>query len=240
MEIYPAIDILGGKAVRLTRGDYNSGEVFADDPCEVLRLFKSKGAVNLHVVDLDGARDGSLANFDTVYSLAKEGGVFIEVGGGIRNEERVKRYLDIGAGRVILGTSAVQNIGFARDMAAKYPGKIAAGVDAKNGFVAVDGWRTVTDTEAFGFCERCRGVGLDTIIYTDISTDGALSGTNKAAFGRLKQIKGLNVIASGGISDEDELRALAAMGVYGAVLGKALYKGLIDLGRAVKIGRGEL
>lgn len=240
MHIYPAIDILGGKAVRLTQGDYATGEVFADNPVEILKAFTAQGATNLHVVDLDGARDGSLANFDTVYALAKEGGVFIEVGGGIRNEERIRRYLDIGAGRVILGTAAINNFGFACDMAAKYPDKIAVGVDAKDGLVAVDGWQTITDIEAFSFCRRCVQGGINTIIYTDIATDGAMMGTNKEAFGRLNQIEGLNVIASGGISDESELRELAAIGVYGAILGKALYKGLIDLNRAGRIGKGEL
>ena len=240
MQIYPAIDILGGKAVRLTQGDYDKSEVFAANPVEVLRGFKAKGAVNLHVVDLDGARDGNLANFATVKALADEGGVFIEVGGGIRDEEKIKKYLDIGAGRVILGTIAIRNFEFAANMAAKYPGKIAVGVDAKDGYVAVDGWKTVTQVESFSFCARCVQAGIDTVIYTDIATDGVMAGTNTEAFRKLKEITGLKVIASGGISDESELLTLRGIGVYGAILGKSLYKNLIDLKRAVQIGKGEL
>jgi len=240
LNIYPAIDILGGKAVRLTRGDYASGEVFSNDPVEILKSFKEKGASFLHVVDLDGAKDGSLANFDTVRRLGEEGGIFMEIGGGIRNEERVKSYLDLGAGRVILGTAAIRDFSFAEKMAVRYPGKIAVGVDAKDGFVAVDGWKTVTDTDAYLFCERCAAAGINKVIFTDIATDGAMAGTNMEAFRRLSTVKGLGVIASGGISDENELRALRALGIYGAILGKALYKGLIDLERAVQIGRGEL
>lgn len=240
MDIYPAIDILGGKAVRLTRGDYATGEVFSDEPAEVLKGFKAQGARFLHVVDLDGAKDGSAANFAVVSRLVSEGGVFIEVGGGIRNEERVQSYLGLGVGRVILGTAAVRDFSFAEKMAAKYPGKIAVGVDAKDGFVAVDGWKTVTDTDAYLFCGRCAGAGIDTVIFTDIATDGAMAGTNMEAFRRLTKIKGLNVIASGGISDEQELKALRALGVSGAILGKAIYKGLIDLSRAVTIAGGAL
>ncbi|HOK82365.1 MAG: 1-(5-phosphoribosyl)-5-[(5-phosphoribosylamino)methylideneamino]imidazole-4-carboxamide isomerase [Clostridiales bacterium] len=240
MEIFPAIDILDGKAVRLTRGDYNQSEVFAQNPVEVLKAFKEKGAANLHVVDLDGARDGTLANFPTIEALAKEGGVFIQVGGGIRDEDRIKKYLDLGAGRVILGTVAVTNFDFAAKMAARYKGKIAVGVDAKGGLAATEGWKNVTQINSFEFCARLAGAGINTVIYTDIATDGAMAGTNLGAFERLKEIKDLNVIASGGISSEEEIKTLRDMGVYGAILGKALYKGKIDLGRAVRIGKGEL
>jgi phosphoribosylformimino-5-aminoimidazole carboxamide ribotide isomerase len=240
MDIYPAIDILGGKAVRLTRGDYATGEVFSDDPVKVLQGFRKQGAQFLHVVDLDGAKDGSIANFAIIRRLAAEGGVFMEVGGGIRNEERVRSYLELGVGRVILGTAAVRDFSFAEKMAARYPGRIAVGVDAKDGFVAVDGWKTVTDTDAYLFCARCAEAGIDKVIFTDIATDGGMAGTNMEAFRKLSQIKGLDVIASGGISDETELRALRVLSVSGAILGKAIYKGLIDLSRAVQIGRGEL
>jgi phosphoribosylformimino-5-aminoimidazole carboxamide ribotide isomerase len=239
MQIFPAIDILGGKAVRLVQGDYCQSEVFSDKPKDVLKLFKEQGAKCLHVVDLDGARDGQLSNFDTICDLVKEGGVFIEVGGGIRDEERIKKYLDIGVSRVILGTVAITNFDFAKDMAAKYPDKIAVGVDARNGFVAVDGWKTITKTDSFSFCQRCVDAGINTIIYTDILTDGAMAGTNIEAYKKLIKIKGINIVASGGISSEKELNVLKQIGVSGAILGKALYKGIIDLSRAVKIG-GEL
>lgn len=238
MQIYPAIDILGGKAVRLTQGDYSKYEVFADDPTEVLRQFAAKGSQNLHVVDLDGARDGSLTNFAAVKRLVAQGKAFIQAGGGIRDEDRIKRYLDIGVGRVILGTAAIRNFAFAVQMAQKYAGKIAVGVDARDGFVAIDGWQTTTKEPSFLFCQRCAKEGINTIIYTDIATDGGMAGTNMQAFRTLKQIDGLSIIASGGISSKNELVDLQKLDVCGAILGKALYKGLIDLAEAIKIGRG--
>lgn len=240
MQIFPAIDVLCGKAVRLTQGDYEQSEVFSEKPVEVLKSFKKSCAKCLHVVDLDGARDGVLSNFDTISDLVEEGGVFIQVGGGIRDEERIKKYLNLGVDRVILGTVAINNFQFAKDMAAKYPNKIAVGVDAKNGLVAVDGWKTVTKVDSFSFCESCVNAGINTIIYTDILTDGAMSGTNLEAYKKLIKIDGINIVASGGISSCSELKILKEMGVSGAILGKALYKGLIDLSNAVLIGKGEL
>lgn len=239
MEIFPAIDILGGKAVRLTQGDYERSEIFSSRPVEVMRSFKASGARNLHVVDLDGAKNGKTSNFPMIEQLVAEGGLFIEVGGGIRDEERVKNYLNAGADRVILGTAAVKNFDFAAEMAAKYPHKIAVGADAKDGRLAIDGWRTITDIDAFEFCERCVNNGVDTVIFTDISTDGMVSGTNLEAFERLVKINGLNVIASGGISSEDDITALCEIGVHGAIIGKAVYKGLVDLSRAVKLAQGD-
>lgn len=240
MQVYPAIDILGGKAVRLTQGDYSRYEIFADNPVDVLQQFVAKGSQNLHAVDLDGAKDGSLANFATIKRLAGQDKVFIQVGGGIRDEDRIKRYLDIGVGRVILGTAAIRNFAFAVQMAQKYVGQIAVGVDARDGFVAIDGWQTTTKEPSFEFCQRCAKEGIDTIIYTDIATDGAMAGTNMMAFRTLRQIGGLKIIASGGISSETELAELQKLDVYGAILGKAIYKGLIDLGRAIEIGAGRI
>lgn len=238
MQIYPAIDILGGKAVRLTQGDYSKYEVFADNPVDILQQFVAKGSQNLHTVDLDGAKDGSLTNFATIKQLVAQGKAFIQVGGGIRDEDRIKRYLDIGVGRVILGTAAIRNFAFAVQMSQKYIGKVAVGVDARDGFVAIDGWQTTTKEPSFEFCQRCAKEGINTIIYTDIATDGAMAGTNMQAFRTLKQIEGLNIIASGGISSESELADLQKLDVYGAILGKSLYKGLIDLSKAINIGRG--
>lgn len=240
MLIFPAIDILNGKAVRLTQGDYNKSEVFNENPLDVLDSFISQGATNLHIVDLDGARDGRLSNFEVIKALAQTGGVFIQVGGGIRDEDRIKKYLDIGVNRVILGTVAVKDFDFAKAMAEKYPDKIAVGVDAKNGFVAIDGWKTVTAVNSYDFCAQCKNAGINTVIYTDIATDGAMQGTNLDAFRSLKIIEGLNIIASGGISSEQELKILKELGVYGAILGKALYKGIIDLPHAISIEKGEL
>lgn len=240
MEIFPAIDIMNGQVVRLTKGEFDTAEVFSQNPLDVLNGFKECGAKNLHIVDLDGAKSGTPANFDAIKKLAESGGFFIEVGGGIRNEDRIKKYLDLGVGRVILGTIAINNFGFVEKMVAKYGNKIAIGIDAKNSYVAVDGWKTVTKTPSFDFCKQCADIGVDSVIYTDIATDGAMQGTNIEAYKKLSTIKNLNIIASGGISYESELYTLKSMEIYGAILGKALYKGLIDLKRAVKIANGEI
>ncbi|MEG1612907.1 MAG: 1-(5-phosphoribosyl)-5-[(5-phosphoribosylamino)methylideneamino]imidazole-4-carboxamide isomerase [Clostridia bacterium] len=240
MEIFPAIDLLGGSVVRLTKGDYESKEVFSNNPSEVLNEFKLSGATNLHLVDLDGAKDGTIHNFNVIKELALRGDFFIEVGGGIRNEDRILSYLDLGVSRVILGTIAVENFKFVEKMVSKYGKKIAVGVDAKNAKVAVDGWKTVTELCSFDFCQRCADVGVETIIYTDIATDGAMSGTNLEAFNCLSKIKNLNIIASGGISYESELYELKRLNTSGAILGKALYKGLLNLRRAIAIGRGDI
>lgn len=240
MEIFPAIDIMGGEVVRLTKGKFNTAEIFSQNPLEVLEQFKECGAENLHIVDLDGAKYGALVNFSIIKKMAEYGGIFIEVGGGIRDEDKIKKYLDLGIGRVILGTAAANNFGFVEKTAAKYQNKIAIGVDAKNSFVATEGWETVTRISSFDFCRQCADAGIKTIIYTDIATDGAMQGTNMKAFEKLSLIKDLNIIASGGISSESELTALKQMGIHGAILGKALYKGLIDLKRALAIAKGEI
>lgn len=237
MNILPAIDIRGGKVVRLTKGDYDNMTVYRDSPAEVAKEFLAAGAENLHVVDLDGARDGTPVNFSAIRELCEVKGLLIEVGGGIRNLERIEQYLSLGVGRVILGTAAVRDFSFVEAAVKRFADAVAVGVDAKDGMVAVSGWEEVTALPAFSFCEKLRDAGVKTVIYTDISKDGALNGTNLAVYEALRQIEGLNIIASGGITFEDEIRALSKMGLYGAILGKALYEGRLDLRRALAIAK---
>ncbi|MGI6013089.1 MAG: 1-(5-phosphoribosyl)-5-[(5-phosphoribosylamino)methylideneamino]imidazole-4-carboxamide isomerase [Oscillospiraceae bacterium] len=234
MKILPAIDLKGGRVVRLLRGDYDQVVQYEIVPVDAAAEFEKCGAKNLHVVDLDGAKDGTLSNFETIASIVRSTGMFVEVGGGIRDAERIERYLDAGAGRLILGTAAVNNPAFLEDMVKAYGEHIAVGVDAKDGRVAVDGWLTVTDLDSVTFCKRMRDVGVQTIIYTDISKDGALSGTNLEIYQVLNQIDGLQIIASGGISYLHEIDTLAKMGTYGAIVGKALYSGMLDLSEVLK------
>ena len=229
MQIFPAIDLRGGQVVRLYQGDYDQETVYAADPCAVARDFLAAGARYLHVVDLDGARDGTLANFETIAALVRQGGLYIEVGGGIRTEERIRRYLDLGVGRCILGTIAVKDFAFTERMAQKYGDRIAVGVDARDGFVAVSGWKELSEERGVDFCRRLRDAGVKTVIYTDISRDGAEQGTNLDLYRELAGIEGLDITASGGVSSIEELRELQAIGTKAAILGKALYTGRLDL-----------
>jgi len=236
MKIFPAIDLRGGKAVRLTQGDYDRMTVYSDDPVETAGGFKAQGALHLHIVDLDGAKDGKPVNFDAIRRIVEGTAMFTEVGGGIRDEERIVQYLKLGVSRVIIGTIAVRDFDFLCDMVKKYGNKIAVGVDVKDGCVAVSGWREVTDINGLEFCEKLKRAGVQTVIYTDISKDGTLKGTNIEAYKHLSKIEGLDVIASGGISFEREISELRDMGIYGAILGKAIYSGAIDLSRAIELG----
>ncbi len=234
MQILPAIDLQNGQVVRLYQGDYSQKTVYSSDPCAVARGFARAGAAQLHVVDLDGAKDGSPANLETVAALAAQSGLAVEVGGGIRTEERIQKYLALGAARVILGTVAVQDFAFTQRMAQKYGGRIAVGVDAKDGKVATHGWLKVSLLDGPGFCGRLAEAGVKTVVYTDIARDGAEQGANLAVYRQLCRIPGLRVIASGGVSSLAEIRALADMGAWGAILGKALYTGRLGLAEALK------
>ena len=234
MQIFPAIDLSGGQVVRLYQGDYDKMTVYGADPCAVAREFTAAGAGYLHVVDLDGAKEGTLANFDTIAAIAKQGGLYMEVGGGIRTEERIRRYLDLGVGRCILGTIAVKDFEFTARMARTYGDKIAVGVDARDGYVAVSGWLETSREKSVDFCRRLRDAGVQTVIYTDISRDGAEQGTNLAVYRELAGIEGLNITASGGVSSLEELKALRDMGIPAAILGKALYTGRLDLKEVIK------
>ncbi len=229
MQIFPAIDLRGGQVVRLYQGDYDQMTVYGADPCAVARDFMAAGARYLHVVDLDGALDGTLANFESIAAIARQGGLYIEVGGGIRDEERIRRYLDLGVGRCILGTIAVKDFAFTERMAQKYGDRIAVGVDARDGYVAVSGWKELSAERGVDFCHRLRDAGVKTVIYTDISRDGAEQGTNLDLYRELAKIDGLDITASGGVSSIQELQELQQIGTKAAILGKALYTGRLDL-----------
>ena len=229
MQIFPAIDLRGGQVVRLYQGDYDRETVYAADPCAVARSFLAAGAKYLHVVDLDGAKDGTLANFDTIAAIVKQGGLYIEVGGGIRTEDRIRQYLDLGVGRCILGTIAVRDFDFTARMARTYGDRIAVGVDARDGYVAVSGWKELSAERGVDFCRRLRDAGVKTVIYTDISRDGAEAGTNLDLYRELSEIEGLEITASGGVSSIEELKELQRIGTKAAILGKALYTGRLDL-----------
>lgn len=235
MIIFPAIDILGGKVVRLNKGDYSAAKYYELSAERAATEFVAAGATHIHAVDLDGAKCGKAVNASTVESIIATSGAFVEIGGGIRTEEQIRAYLDAGAKRVILGTAAVTDTGFTRKMIDKFGCRIAVGVDARDGKVAVSGWRNVTDVESVAFCKSLAELGVDTVIYTDIACDGMLNGTNMSVYRELVKIRGLNITASGGISALSELVELKAMGVSAAVLGKALYENKIDLSQAVKI-----
>lgn len=238
MLIFPAIDLRGGKVVRLKQGDYDQMTVYSDDPVETAKGFAYAGAGCMHVVDLDGARDGSPQNHDVIRKLCKLP-LEIEVGGGIRDEKTIHTYLAMGVRRVILGSVTVEDFSFAERMGNRYGGRLAAGVDVKDGLVAIHGWTKVTDLEGFTFCQKLMDAGISTVIYTDISKDGLLEGTNLAAYKKLKAIEGLNIIASGGISFAEEIKALRDLDVYGAIIGKALYAGKLSLKQALDIARGD-
>jgi len=236
MKIFPAIDLKDGKAVRLFQGDYDKITVYSENPVEIARDFKSKGAENLHIVDLDGAKDGKLVNFDSIRQIVKDVNLFTSVGGGIRDEERIAQYIELGADRVILGTIAVKDFDFLCRMVQKYKDKIAVGVDVKDDYVAINGWKEVTDVKGMEFCKKLRDAGVTTVIYTDISKDGVLGGANMEAYAKLQEIGGLNIVASGGISFESEISQLKENGTYGAIIGKALYTGKLSLEKVIELG----
>ena len=235
MELFPAIDLIDGCVVRLVKGDYAQKTVYSDNPAEVARSFAAAGAKYLHVVDLEGAKDGGTPNLETIRNIVEKGGLLVEVGGGIRSEEVIKKYLDAGVFRVILGTAAVQNPAFLEEMVQKYGEKIAVGVDIKDGMVAIKGWTEVSAESCFDFCEKLQKMGVKTIICTDISKDGLLSGTNLELYKELSEKFSVDIVASGGVTTLDDVKKLADMGMYGAILGKALYTGNIDLKAAVEL-----
>ncbi len=239
MQIFPATDILGGKVVRLTKGDYNQVKIYADSPAEMALEFMKDGATNLHMVDLDGAKDGLPVNFDAIREAAKIDGLFIEVGGGIRNMQRIEDYLSLGVKRVILGTAAVRNYPFVEEAVKEFGSAIAVGVDAKEGLVAVSGWQETTNVNSVEFCKKLRDTGVSTVIYTDISKDGMLSGTNLEIYRELSEIKGLDIVASGGITFAHELETLREMNIYGAIVGKAVYEGKLSLKDALAAAGGQ-
>ncbi len=233
MIILPAIDIRGGNAVRLLRGEYDNMTVYSDDPLSVANGFAACGAKNMHVVDLDGALSGDTDNYDTIKKLIAVKDMKVEVGGGIRDESKIYKYLSLGAARVILGTVAVENDAFLTDMVKKYGEGIAVGIDIKNGHVATHGWTKLARGDVYDFMSHIEQIGVKTVICTDVSRDGACEGTNIDLYGSLKEKFKMNIIASGGITDVDELKTLAQMKIYGAILGKALYSGKMTLSDAI-------
>jgi len=235
MIIYPAIDLFDGKAVRLQRGDYAQMTVYSDDPLSVALGFEKAGATSLHMVDLEGARDGSPSNFKTIEQISNNTGLLIQVGGGIRSPETVEKYLNAGIKRVILGTAAVSKQGFLQEMVRRYGEAIAVSVDIKDGLVAIKGWTETSDMDAIDFCETVGEIGVQTLICTDISKDGMLSGTNMELYRILRSKLNIGIIASGGVTSVDEIKALSKLGVDGAILGKALYTNKINLSEAMII-----
>jgi phosphoribosylformimino-5-aminoimidazole carboxamide ribotide isomerase len=236
MQIFPAIDLRNGQVVRLTQGDYEQMTVYAQDPVQMAAQFIAEGAQNLHIVDLDGAKDGRLVNFQSIQKIMTQGGLFVQVGGGIRDEERISQYLDLGVDRVILGTVAVKDFTFLQRMVDKYKEKIAVGVDAKDGFVAINGWQEVTDIPSLQFCQKLADIGVQTVIYTDIAKDGGLAGTNLQIYDSLRQID-LDIVASGGISFEEEIVQLKQMDIYAAIVGKAIYTDTLNLRRIIEMAK---
>ena len=234
MYIYPAIDLYGGKAVRLFKGDYAQMTVYSDDPVSVAKDFAAAGASHIHLVDLEGAKIGKPANLETIRAIVETTGLFAEVGGGIRDMATVDSYLSIGVSRVILGTAAVKDPDFLHAALQKYGEKIAVGVDLKDGYVAIKGWTETSDLKAEEFFEKMQKLGVGTIICTDISRDGAMKGTNRALYRALSEKFDIDLIASGGVSSMEDVTALADMKLHGAIIGKAYYIGAIDLKQAVE------
>lgn len=234
MKIFPAIDLYQRQVVRLYQGDYEQQEIFGTDPVAFVQEFEKAGARNLHLVDLEGAKTGQRTQFDLVERIVTETDLFVELGGGIRTQEDIEACLQAGVGRVILGTIAQQQPQFAKEMIATYGDKIAVGVDARDGLVAVAGWLETTTTKATDFCQQLADWGCRTIIYTDIARDGTGAGIDIATYAALNQL-GIAIIASGGVATIEDIKGLAAIDTYGAIIGKAFYSGAIDLAACIKV-----
>ena len=235
MLIFPAIDLYEGKAVRLYKGDYSQMTVYNTDPVAVARDFRAAGATHVHLVDLEGARDASTPNLDTVCRIKEECGLFCEIGGGVRSMAVVDRYMAAGLDRVILGTAAVNDPDFLKQAIDKYGERIAVGVDIKDGFVAVKGWTEKSERNALDFCKELEALGVKTLICTDISRDGAMKGANHALYRELSERFGMQIVASGGVSSIEDVKTLADMALYGAIVGKAYYTGAISLREAIEV-----
>ena len=237
MNIFPAIDLFGKKAVRLFKGDYNQMTVYSENPIEIACDFQNKGAKFIHVVDLEGAKEGTTPNIDIVKEIATKTNLFLEIGGGIRSIETVEKYLNAGASRVILGTAAVNDEAFLKEAISKYGDKIAVGADVKDGLIAIKGWTQKSEYTLEEFLSKMEALGVKNVICTDISKDGAMKGTNLELYKELSKKYSLDITASGGVSTIDDVRALASMGIYGAIIGKAYYIGAIDLEEAIEVSK---
>ena len=237
MLIFPAIDIVDGKAVRLFKGDYAQMTVYNNDPVSVAKDFENAGAKWVHLVDLEGAKSGTTPNLDTICKIVSETSLSVEVGGGIRSLDTVAKYLDAGVSRVILGTAAVKDPDFLKEALRLYGERIAVGIDLKDGMVAIKGWTEVSEENAFDFCRKMQELGVKTIICTDISKDGAMQGTNLSLYRELSESFDLQIIASGGVSSLEDVKNLAEMKLYGAIIGKAYYTKAIDLKVAIEVSK---
>ena len=234
MKIFPAIDLFGGKAVRLYKGDYNEMTVYSENPERVALDFKNAGADSIHLVDLEGAKDGTTPNLETVEKIVKASGLFAEIGGGIRSMEVLEKYFSVGVSRAILGTSAVTDEAFLDEAVAKYGDRIVVGADVKDGYIAIKGWTAKSEYTLDEFFAKMQTKGVKTVICTDISRDGAMRGTNLEMYKQLSEKYTIDIIASGGVSSLDDVRELRKMNLYGAIIGKAYYTGAIDLSEAIK------
>ena len=237
MILYPAIDLVGGKAVRLYKGDYAQMTVYSDDPLSVAKDFQNAGATRMHLVDLEAAKSGVPENAETIRAIAENTDLFLEVGGGIRNMEILETYLSLGVDRAILGTAAVTDPQFLGEAVEKYGERVAVGVDLKDGYVAIKGWTETSDLTAESFFAKMEALGVKTVICTDISRDGAMKGTNRALYRELSEKFSIDLIASGGVSSIGDIAALKEMGLHGAIIGKAYYTGAIDLKQALEAAR---
>ena len=237
MIILPAIDLYEKKAVRLYRGDYDKMTVYSDDPVSVAQNFRAAGAEFIHVVDLEGAKDGGTPNVDVVCRIVSEVGLNVEIGGGVRDISTVERYISAGVRRVILGTAAVTDEAFLKLASERYGDKIAVGADVRDGYIAIRGWLEKSQLTLDEFFERMQGFGIRTVICTDISKDGAMRGTNLELYRDLLKKYSMNIIASGGVSSIGDVRELRKMELYGAIIGKAYYTGAIDLAEAIEVAR---
>ena len=237
MILFPAIDLFEKKAVRLYKGDYANMTVYSENPIEIAQDFEAKGCTHIHMVDLEGAKDGTTPNLSVVEQIAKETSLFVEIGGGIRSMDTVERYLNAGVSRVILGTAAVNDEAFLRAAVAAYGEKIAVGADVKDGCIAIKGWLETAAVTLEDFLAKMEAIGVRNIICTDISKDGAMQGTNLALYRQLSKKFRLDITASGGVSTLEDVRQLRQMELYGAIIGKAYYTGAIDLAQALEVAK---
>lgn len=237
MKLFPAIDLYKGKAVRLFKGDYKEMTVYSENPIEIAYDFEKCGAKCIHIVDLEGARDGTTPNINIVKRIKNETSLFCEIGGGIRNIKTINDYIECGVDRVILGTAAVNDMELLKEAIAKYGEKIAVGVDLMDGYVAIKGWTEKSGYSCFEFCEMMQNLGVKALICTDISKDGAMKGTNRELYRELSEKFSLDIIASGGVSSIDDVKALKDMNLYGAIIGKAYYIGAINLKEALEVAK---
>ena len=234
MIIFPAIDLFDKKAVRLYKGDYQNMTVYSENPIEIARDFESSGATHIHMVDLEGAKDGTTPNIDIVKQVATETKLFVEIGGGIRDMATVKKYLSAGVGRVILGTAAVTNTEFLKEAIVEYGDKIAVGADVKDGYIAIKGWVEKSELTLEDFLSQMQEIGVKYVICTDISKDGAMRGTNLELYQKLSKKYSMCITASGGVSTIQDIKELSKMDIYGAIIGKAYYIGAINLKDALE------